>query len=198
MRRCLRPATGALAAVTVAAGLLSGCAAAKQPRSAEAAALPPAVSPGTPGSRSHPYLFNQEHRDDLWWWNGTWRPQTLPSGAYLRIQLPGGPVRWAQYNGADCRPTGTAGGEKDKRAKVTPAGTSQRSNPDRLRGFDNLQNFDYRTSGSGLAAICLRPTPDITNPENIGLPATHPVTYVLTILVRGSRADVTPPRQAAG
>jgi hypothetical protein len=136
-------------------------------------AEPPAPADGG----GHPHLFTQQHRDALWWWNGTWRPQTVPPGARLRIQLPGDPVRWIPHDGRDCHPTGAANALR-RHARVTRTGSSKLPNQGRIDGLKNLYVFDYRVTGLGTAAICLRPEPE--SPKGIGLP---PGDYVLTVLV---------------
>ncbi len=135
------------------------------------------AAPPEPAGSVHPYIFTQQHRDALWWWNGTWRPQTVSPGSRLQVQLPGDPVRWVSRVGRDCRPTGTAA-TLPLRAQVTLTGSSTLPNAGRIPGTKRLYVFDYRVTGLGVAAVCLRPEP--ATPEGIGLP---PGGYVLTVLV---------------
>ncbi|QUR69364.1 hypothetical protein [Mycobacterium spongiae] len=51
------------------------------------------------------YVFNQQHRDNLSWWNRTWLPQLVPKGALIQVQLPGDPIRWIPYSEPDCLPS---------------------------------------------------------------------------------------------
>lgn len=153
---------------------------------ADAPALPTAPGPSLelpdPGTQEHPYLFTQEHRDQLWWWNGTWLPQSVPSGAHLRIQLPGGPTVWHRFSGPDCRPSGAAA-LLPSLAAVTELSHAVLPNDGRIDGFSDLQQFDFQVDGIGAAVICLRPDPVPAHPEDIGLGVDQPVTYVLTVVV---------------
>ncbi len=141
--------------------------------------------PDDTGTRDHPYLFTQQHRDNLWWWNGTWLPQTVPNGAHVQIQLPGGPSRWKPYTGPGCRTEGTVPGLLSLLpARSTYLGQSPTlPNDDRIDGYTNLQRFDYTVSGLGIARICLRPDPRPAHPEDIGLPDSAADPYVLSLLV---------------
>ncbi|VBA33713.1 hypothetical protein [Mycobacterium pseudokansasii] len=51
------------------------------------------------------YSFNQQHRDNLSWWNRTWVPQLIPKGALLEVQLPSDPIHWIPYGEPDCQPS---------------------------------------------------------------------------------------------
>ncbi|UGY94767.1 hypothetical protein [Streptomyces gobiensis] len=150
-----------------------------------------AVTPLVPADE--PYLFTQQHRDDLWWWNGTWLPQTVPSGARVQIQLPGGPARWKPYTGPRCHPTGAAR-LLPMRANVTNQGTpGELPSEGRIDVYDNLQTFDYTVTGTGPAAICLRADPEPERPEDIGLDTGSPLTYVLTLLVGIPQTSLSSP-----
>ncbi|MEU9069831.1 hypothetical protein AB0E06_23905 [Streptomyces sp. NPDC048109] len=151
-----------------------------------------AALPTDPGTREHPYLFTQQHRDDLWWWNGTWLPQSVPPGAHLQIQLPAGPARWKPVTGRACRPTGAAG-LLPLRAHATALGTSVLPNEGRIDGFSTLEVFDYRVEGIGPLAICLLAHPRPERPEDIGLPDEDPLLYVLTVLVGIPQASLPSP-----
>jgi hypothetical protein len=151
------------------------------------APVPPTARkvPADTGTRDHPYLFTQQHRDNLWWWNGTWLPQSVPSGAHVQVQLPGGPSRWKPYTGPGCRTESTVPGL----LSLLPARTSYLGqsptlpNTDRIDGYDNLQRFDYTVHGLGIARICLQPHPIPVHPEDIGLGRGKADTYVLSLLV---------------
>ncbi len=70
-----------------------------------------AVGPATADPSQQPmhnqgrYVFNQQHRDNLSWWNRSWLPQLVPKGALLEVQLPSDPVRWIPYGEPDCQPS---------------------------------------------------------------------------------------------
>ncbi|MEB3033383.1 hypothetical protein [[Mycobacterium] nativiensis] len=70
-----------------------------------------AVGPATAVPSQQPmhnqgrYVFNQQHRDNLSWWNRTWVPQLVPKGALLEVQLPSDPVRWIPYGEPECQPS---------------------------------------------------------------------------------------------
>ncbi|ESP99527.1 hypothetical protein EES44_22600 [Streptomyces sp. ADI96-15] len=179
----LRLGVAAAAAATLLAGGSPGTAA-PAPAPFGKAALP-----ADPGTRDHPYVFTQQHRDGLWWWNGTWLPQSVPPGAHLQIQLPAGPAHWEPVTGRACRPTGAAG-LLPVRARATALGTSVLPNEGRIDGFSTLEVFDYRVEGIGAAAICLRANPRPERPGDIGLPDQEPLVYVLTVLVRIPQASL--------
>ncbi|UQA97074.1 hypothetical protein [Streptomyces halobius] len=177
----------ALAAALLCGAHLAGTAQAAPPPPPPSSykPVPPTVArvPADTGTRNHPYLFTQQHRDNLWWWNGAWLPQSVPSGAHVRIQLPGGPVQWKPYTGPDCRTPRVPGLRRLSPARVQYLGRSQLPNADRIDGYSNLQNFDYTVDGTGLARICLRPDPAPTHPEDIGLGNGAADPYVLSLLV---------------
>ncbi|GAU69277.1 hypothetical protein SSP35_11_00960 [Streptomyces sp. NBRC 110611] len=182
-----------LAAVAVLAGLLQIPAPATAGPTADPPPPPPLTAvPADPGTHRHPYVFTQVHHDNLWWWNGTWRPQSVPDGARVQIQLPGGPAQWKPHTGPDCHPTGTAD-RLPHRAHSTLTGHGRLPNEGRIAGFSDLQTFDYTVSGHGPVALCLRAEPDLARPEDIGLPSTHPVTYVLTLLVDTPQSSLPSP-----
>ncbi len=52
-----------------------------------------AVAP-SPSGPPLPYVFTQAHQDEAPWWKDQWRPQCVPPGARLQIQLPGDPTVW--------------------------------------------------------------------------------------------------------
>ncbi|NUQ95097.1 MAG: hypothetical protein HOY79_00580 [Streptomyces sp.] len=141
--------------------------------------------PSDTGTREHPYLFTQEQRDNLWWWNGTWLPQSVPSGAHVQVQLPGGPSRWKPYNGPRCRTEATVPGLLSLLpAHVTYLGQAPTlPNEDRIDGYSDLQRFDYTVRVLGIARICLRPHPMPAHPEDIGLGRGMADPYVLSLLV---------------
>ncbi|GJO48516.1 hypothetical protein NJB1604_31530 [Mycobacterium marinum] len=51
------------------------------------------------------YVFTQQHRDNLSWWNRAWTPQLVPKGAMLEVQLPSTPVHWIPYGEPECQPS---------------------------------------------------------------------------------------------
>lgn len=73
------------------------------------AAVPATADPADPArqpmSNQGRYVFNQEHRDNLSWWNRTWLPQLVPKAALLEVQLPSDPIRWIPYGEPDCQPS---------------------------------------------------------------------------------------------
>ncbi|UQA91107.1 hypothetical protein [Streptomyces halobius] len=153
--------------------------------------------PGKPATKPHiprqrPYLFTQYHRDNLWWWNGTWLPQTVPNGARIQIQLPGGPIRWIPGPHGHCRPTGV-GSLVPLDARTTPLGRHVLPGEKRIPGTSNLQVFDYRVNGLGATAICLHPHPTPDTPEQLGLPPGSPTSYVLTLLVGIPQSELSLP-----
>ncbi|WP_165985241.1 hypothetical protein [Streptomyces sp. YIM 98790] len=169
-----------LALALTATALLAACpAAAGGPAGpvAPGAAAPPITPFG------EPYLFTQQHRDALWWWNGTWLPQSVPSGARLQIQLPATPARWHPHTGPDCRPTAPADRLRPLHAHAVLTGRGELPNEGRIDGYATLQTFDYTVTGLGSVAICLRADPEPEHPEDIGLDTGSPLTYVLTLLV---------------
>lgn len=131
------------------------------------------------------YIFTQEHRDDLPWWNGTWLPQTVPSGARVQVQLPSDPIRWVPD--PHCEPSNPAGVLPgwlvSLRATVTPGAPATLPDQGRISGTSTISVFGYRVSGTGLAAICLRPDPVPASPEVLGFPPGTPPFFVLTLLV---------------
>lgn len=62
-------------------------------------------APHQPMHNQGRYIFNQQHRDNLSWWNRTWVPQLVPKGALLEVQLPSDPMRWIPYGEPDCQPS---------------------------------------------------------------------------------------------
>lgn len=70
-----------------------------------------AVGPATADPSQQPmhnqgrYVFNQQHRDNLSWWNRTWLPQLVPKAALLEVQLPSDPIRWIPYGEPNCQPS---------------------------------------------------------------------------------------------
>ncbi len=74
------------------------------------------------------YTFNQQHRDNLSWWNRTWVPQLIPKGALLEVQLPSDPIHWIPYGEPDCQPSSGWAGTGLKSAvrgtRTAPRGTS--------------------------------------------------------------------------
>jgi hypothetical protein len=126
------------------------------------------------------YLFTQQHRDALYWWNGTWLPQTVPSGARVQVQLPADPAHWKLRPDRECDPTLVPGLPLGGRAELV--GTGELPNERRVEGTSTIETFDFTVSGVGAAAICLDPDPPQDGPGRIGLPS-GPTDYVLTVLV---------------
>jgi hypothetical protein len=165
----------------VAAGLLGTTARRATPAGAAGG---DARLPGPPRiSRRPTYLFAQQHRDALPWWRGTWRPQKVVSGARLRIQLPGDPIRWVPHTGGRCSPTPWPGGELVPEAGIELEDHEVIPSPGRIAGAESLYQFDYRVSGSGTAVACLHPDPVPDSPEALSFPPGSPLTYALTVVV---------------
>ncbi|WP_034271499.1 hypothetical protein [Haloechinothrix halophila] len=137
--------------------------------------------PGQPLDAGHAYIFTQQHRDNLYWWNDTWTPQTVPSGAHLQVQLPSDPVRWVPERGGHCQPSPVADLVPTwlvpLRADVELTGRTSLPNEGRMPESSRIAVFDYRVDGVGIAAVCLRA-------ETGGEPGSHtPADYVLTLVV---------------
>jgi hypothetical protein len=163
---------GMLAALALlAAGLPAGA----------QAAQPPAAGAGEP----RPYVFTQVHRDDLPWWQGTWRPQAVPSGARVQVQLPGGPTVWTLE--ASCEPTPSpsarADGAATGRATLEPQGREILPSPNRIAGTDSIYQFDFIARGEGLAAVCLTAHPPSPPNEAAGSVLGPADDYRLTLKV---------------
>jgi hypothetical protein len=149
----------------------------------------PRESEGQPLRNDHAYVFTQQQRDNLSWWNGTWVPQTVPNGAHVQVQLPSGPIRWVPDTGPGCRPGPVAGLVPTRalplRADVELEDHSTLPNEDRITGSTEISVFDYRVDGLGIASICLRPEPVPDDPGVLGFPPGTPPTYVVTVVVGG-------------
>lgn len=130
------------------------------------------------------YQFAQQHRDALPWWEGRWRPQRVVSGARLRVQLPGDPIRWVPRTGAGCQPTPWPGGRQLPAAEIQLEAQAIIPNPGRIEGAEVLYQFDYRVTGRGVAVVCLDPDPVPDDPEALSFPPDSPLDYSLTVLVR--------------
>lgn len=144
--------------------------------------------PGQPLDAGHAYIFTQQHRDNLYWWNGTWTPQTVPSGAHVTVQLPSDPVRWVPEHDHDCRPSPVAGLVPSwlvpLRADVEPTGRSSLPNAGRMPGSSRIAVFDYQVERVGIAAICLRAEPGQPHQDRV------PDDYVLTLVVGAPQTSV--------
>lgn len=128
-----------------------------------------------------PYIFTQQHRDALWWWNGTWLPQSVASDARIQVQLPSDPIRWIPRRPADCRPTGAAA--LLPRAHLELLDHTVLPDPGRISGTSSIDVFDYQVQGIGALAACLDPDPMPEDPGALGLPPGTPPNYTLTLLV---------------
>ncbi|GAB3488469.1 hypothetical protein [Amycolatopsis cihanbeyliensis] len=153
-----------------------------------AVAVPDVDLPGNqPLTNDHAYVFTQQQRDNVSWWNGTWLPQTVPSGAHMQVQLPSDPVRWIPELGPDCQPSRLLGlvptWVLPLRARVELNDQWTLPSPGRLEGSSAVSVFDYHVHGVGIAALCLRPEPVPDNPEVLGFPADTPPYYVATVVV---------------
>lgn len=130
-------------------------------------------------------MFTQQHRDNLPWWNDTWLPQTVPDGAGVEVQLPATPILWKPD--PHCPPSDLAGlvptWVLPLRSTVTLTGTSTLPDDGRISDTATIAVFDYRVRGIGIAALCLRPDPVVTDPGLLGFPAGTPPFFVLTLLV---------------
>ncbi|GGM62973.1 hypothetical protein GCM10012275_37050 [Longimycelium tulufanense] len=161
---------------------------------AVSASAVPQDPPPLPSKWTH--LFQQEHRDALHWWNHTWLPQTVPSGAVVQIQLPGDPIRWVHDENRKCTPTtplGLALPILDLFQFVRPEflGQNKLPDPNRIDGTENIYTFDYRLDGIGVAAICLFPEPRPGTAYEISMPPGTPTDrYVLTLLVGVPQASL--------
>lgn len=142
---------------------------------------------GQPLTNDHAYVFTQQQRDNLSWWNGTWLPQTVPDGAHLQVQLPSDPIRWIPDTSTSCQPSPLADLVPTwllpLRGTVELYHRGTLPNAGRLTGSSQLSILDYRVTGLGIAAICLRPDPVPDNPEVLGFPAGTPPYYVATVIV---------------
>lgn len=151
-----------------------------------AATAADATAGGQPLTNDHAYMFTQQQRDNLPW-NGTWVPQTVPHGAHIQVQLPSDPVRWIPDTSTRCRPSPLAGLVPTSllplRGTVELYHRGTLPNEGRLTGSSQLSILDYRVTGLGIAAICLRPDPVPDNPEVLGFPAGTPPYFVATVLV---------------
>ncbi|SFQ71476.1 hypothetical protein SAMN05421810_11455 [Amycolatopsis arida] len=138
-----------------------------------------------PLTNDHVYVLTQQHRDNLPWWNGTWLPQTVPSGAHLQLQLPSDPIRWIPD--PECAPSPLLGlvptWVLPLRATITPTGRRTLPSPGRITGSSAISVFDYTVDGLGIAAVCLRPHPVPDDPGVLGFPAGTPPFYVATVVV---------------
>jgi glutaredoxin len=142
---------------------------------------------GQPLSNEHAYVFTQQQRDNLSWWNGTWIPQTVSDGAHIQVLLPSDPIRWTPDTGPTCQPSPTAGLVPTwllpLRSRVELYDHSTLPNEGRISGSSALSVFDYRVTGLGVATICLRPDPPTDDPEVLGFTAGTPPFYVVTMIV---------------
>lgn len=142
---------------------------------------------GQPLTNDHAYVFTQQQRDNLSWWNGTWIPQTVPDGAHIQVQLPSDPIRWTPDTGPTCRPSPIAGLVPawllPLRGHIELYDRAMLPNEGRMTGSSALSVFDYRVTGLGIATICLRPDPPTAHPEVLGFPAGTPPFYVVTLIV---------------
>lgn len=133
------------------------------------------------------YVFTQQHRDNLPWWNSTWLPQTIPDGAALQIQLPATPVVWKPDLGPGCQPSDLASlvptWVLPLRSTVTLTRTSSLPDDGRISGTSTIAVFDFQVRGIGIAALCLRPDPTVADPTVLGFPPGTPSFFVLTLLV---------------
>jgi hypothetical protein len=142
-----------------------------------------------------PYIFTQQHRDALWWWNGTWLPQTVPAGARVQVQLPSDPIRWIPRRPSECTPTGAAA--LLPRARVELVDHTVLPDPGRISGSAGIDVFDYQVHGLGALAICLDPDPVPDQPGALGLPPGSPLNYTLTLLVGIPQLSLLRPRRQA-
>ncbi|MDV6013629.1 hypothetical protein [Haloechinothrix sp. LS1_15] len=150
--------------------------------------------PGQPLESDEAYILTQQHRDNLPWWNNTWVPQTVPSGAHIQVQLPSDPVEWVPEHGRDCEPSPVADLVPTSllplRADVELLDTDTLPNSDRMTGSSEISVFSYRVSGVGIAAVCLRPEPDPADPAQLGFPPGTPSDYVVTLVVGVPQASL--------
>lgn len=147
------------------------------------AALAAAVERLAAANRPRPYIFTQQHRDELPWWQGRWTPQRVPDGARVQVQLPGDPIRWVPVRGDSCSPTRWPGGLGLPAGRVELTGRAIIPNPGRISGTASIYQFDYRVHGPGVVVICLDPSPTPGSPEELGFPPGSPLDYVLTLIV---------------
>lgn len=144
-------------------------------------------SGGQPLTNDHAYVFTQQQRDNLVWWNGTWIPQTVPDDAHIQVQLPSDPIRWIPDTGPTCQSSPIAGLVPTwllpLRGRVELYDRSTLPNEGRISGSSEIAVFDYRVTGLGITTICLRPNPPTTDPELLGFPAGTPPFYVVTLIV---------------
>ncbi|KZM74666.1 hypothetical protein [Nocardia terpenica] len=137
-----------------------------------------------PLTNDHAYVFNQQLRDNIGWWNDSWMPQTVPDGAHIQIQLPSDPVQWTPDTGDTCQPSPTLVHlDQLTRSRVDLLGSDRLPDDGRITGSSAISVFDYRVTGTGVAALCLRPRPADADPDVLGFPPGTPPLYVLTVLV---------------
>jgi hypothetical protein len=141
------------------------------------------------------YRFTQQHRDNLYFWNNTWIPATVPEDARIEVQLPGDPVRWVPDLGPECRPSEVASAVPTDllplRSRVEQRGALRKlPNEGRIPGSSAIYAVEFQLHGVGLAAICLRPDSSVTDPGVLGLPAGSPTDYVLTLVVGVPQGNV--------
>lgn len=142
--------------------------------------FPPPDSPLAPADpEGWKYIFTQQHRDEMFFWNGLWVPQTVPTNSRIQVQLPGDPIRW--YNDADCSPSSLTTALES--ATTEYLGSHILPNPERIEGTSAIYVFDYRVTSVGATAICLRPDPVPNTSEELGFPPGTPKYYVLTLTV---------------
>lgn len=158
------------------------------PRPWPARPAPPAPA----AARPRPYVFTQQHHDNLWWWDGTWLPQTVPAGARIQIQLPADPFHWIPGPPGHCPPTG-AGTLVPLRARARLLDRYVLPDRDRIPGTSTIEVFDYRLDGPGAVAVCLHPHPEPDTPEQLGLPPGSPTGYVLTLLAGIPQTELSVP-----
>ncbi|RFZ68689.1 hypothetical protein CKW46_10910 [Mycobacterium liflandii] len=118
------------------------------------------------------YVFTQQHRDNLSWWNRTWTPQLVPKGAMLEVQLPSTPVHWIPYGEPECQPSPgwdwaeisgswyPDGPPRHQRVPVQLVGQRIVPNPNRMRESANPYElpgvyipFDKRVLGSSTLSV---------------------------------------------
>jgi hypothetical protein len=140
-----------------------------------------------PLTNDHAYVFTQQGRDNLTWWNGTWIPQTVPDGAHIQVQLPSEPIHWIPDLSHSCRPSPLAGLVPTwllpLRSDLELSSRGELPNEGRISGSSKISVFDYHVNGRGIATICLRPDPPVNDAEVLGFPAGTPPFYVLTLVV---------------
>jgi hypothetical protein len=115
----------------------------------------------------------------MFFWNGLWVPQTVPTNSHVQVQLPGDPIRW--YNDPDCAPNSLT--TDLELANTEYLGSHTLPNPERIEGTSAIYVFDYHITGVGAIAICLRPDPVPNTSEELGFPPDTPKHYILTLTV---------------